>query len=686
MAAIDTWVLDGIDLTATNFSMMEFTADPPEAKPEWLTGADSEWEALAREPKHMNRLITMRLRVRPQASMNAALDQVGSIVDKFRAASRDNDGIELVWTPANSTRTVTFDVLQGEIKELPISMEGQGRSWLMQRPIITVEMKAKPYYRYPETLTTNAAAATPIVTQEITGVTGDVPALGRLIVTDNAAQGRKEAEWGLEGRTYNAATSLIIDSDSMVVANYAGSQTTRTGAYDPNASGNNVIRASVVLNDPVPICNTGVLAHVGSFRVWVRMWPSRTTHNVRLKWRVADGEYTQNPWAGLPMFPAGIESPVWTGQWVELDLGIITIPTVTAGTQGWDGIVEAFENASPLSSSGTVDIDYLLLVPVDEGYGRAVASYSFSRGVTAGYDQFTGTTNGSNLNARTAPLGGSWATSGATNDFTFADPSGSIVSETIARSTTSDSTYRYAILGTTNYSRVAVSSDFLVENTTIASGVVYQGVTARWTDASNWFGATMIRSTTVNEFALLKTLAGSQTTVKSTPVASPPGDGEWFQIQLVVLTNGRVWARLGMVQSTMVWWIAELQMFDSDLASGTLATGKPGVHEANTGTTAGFRLADNIVVSQPTDDSFLVASGEAIHFRHDKVIREGAGGSAYFGQSVDYRGTRFLVPPGTSRVAVKARRQDQRLQAMDNVTDSTAIQVGITSRGLVVPR
>jgi hypothetical protein len=196
----------------------------------------------------------------------------------------------------------------------------------------------------------------------------------------------------------------------------------------------------------------------------------------------------------------------------------------------------------------------------------------------------------------------------------------------------------------------------------------------------------MIRSTTVNEFALLKTLAGSQTTVKSTPVASPPGDGEWFQIQLVVLTNGRVWARLGMVQSTMVWWIAELQMFDSDLASGTLATGKPGVHEANTGTTAGFRLADNIVVSQPTDDSFLVASGEAIHFRHDKVIREGAGGSAYFGQSVDYRGTRFLVPPGTSRVAVKARRQDQRLQAMDNVTDSTAIQVGITSRGLVVPR
>ena len=59
---------------------------------------------------------------------------------------------------------------------------------------------------------------------------------------------RRHVEWGLE--KVQSAHALLIDSDSLTVGSgYAGSQTTRTGAYDPDATGNNVIRAALIASN-----------------------------------------------------------------------------------------------------------------------------------------------------------------------------------------------------------------------------------------------------------------------------------------------------------------------------------------------------------------------------------------------------------------------------------------------------
>jgi hypothetical protein len=124
----------------------------------------------------------------------------------------------------------------------------------------------------------------------ITGVPGDATAEGRLLVS-GTAQDMRYIEWGLESLYYNPATSLLVDSDDMVTTGYAGVQTTQTGAYDPNATGNNVIRATL-LSTPLVLCSTGNLAHVGVFRVKARVGATTVSGDtspvgeyIRLSWQ-----------------------------------------------------------------------------------------------------------------------------------------------------------------------------------------------------------------------------------------------------------------------------------------------------------------------------------------------------------------------------------------------------------------
>ena len=260
---------------------MELNVDPPPSRPEWISAADSEGAALVRQPLHENRKITMKLRITPQASMNAALDQLGAIQDKIRKASATVDGIALVWTPANSTRSVTFDVLAGQIQEMPITLSDDGWSWFKQRPIFTIELTAKPYWRGVEVLTSTASSSTPFTTIEVANVPGDVPALGRLIVTDTASQNRRHIEWGLENQYYNSGLSLLIDSDNMVTSGFSGAQATVTGAYDPNATGNNAITISAVSGEVAAVCGTGNQSHIGVYRVKARVQgPTAGSENV----------------------------------------------------------------------------------------------------------------------------------------------------------------------------------------------------------------------------------------------------------------------------------------------------------------------------------------------------------------------------------------------------------------------
>jgi hypothetical protein len=666
MPPTESWVLDSLPLTSGSFTLMELNADPPRQRPDWITAADSEAAALIRQPLYENRTITMKLRVSPQPSMNTALDRLGALVDKLQAASATGGGIDLVWTPSGATRSCTFDVLAGEITGMPIALSGDGYSWILGSPIITISLTCHPYWHGTETLTSTASSSTPFVTLEISSVTGDVQALGRIIITDTATQSRRHVEWGLEGPlTYNASTSLLVDSDDMVTSGFGGSQATTSGAYDPNASGNNSVSCPLYSN-AVAVCGVGNLSHVGTFRVKARINPAFATMEVRFSWRAGDGPMSANAWT------TGVAA------WCEVDLGTISIPTATVGTQRWTGQIEA---RSPGGLGGSLVIDYLTLVPCLDGYGKARATYSYSAGVMTGEDSFLSTTAGNALNARVAPLGGTWATSGDATDFVFADNFNVADSvESIVRSTSvAETSGRFAILGATSYtdSQIDVRSRIAAGS---ASGLE-QSLILRWTDANNHLRMVVpdLNGGTVR----IEQVVASVVTVLATTTWDRAFYSTSYRLRLIAFASGRV---IGQIMSDGGSLIADMQTSATVIATGgTLQTGKPGLRDRSMGTLALTRYFTQISVSTPVPEPIVLYSGRNMQIRYDDVLRQDSTGT-YSGRPPSYRGSRFLVPVGTSRVLVKARRNDIEVALDSNVTDALQIQIGWTPRGLAVPR
>lgn len=654
-------------IPASPLRMEELDLTPPAAKPDWVGGAFSEAQLLNDVPLHENRVITIKVRVDWDGSytQDQAFDEIGKLIDRIQAAPRKREGIPLQWTSSNSTRAILFDVLMGEVTGMPISWQ-ENPGWFFASPLLEVKLTCKPYGRdTAETFTSATSTATPILTQEVTAG-GDVPAEGRLIITDNATQARRDVEWGLESaETYDSSTALIIDSDALATSGFSGSGSTRTGAYDPGAAGNSVIRQTTVGSVPTAMCGTGTQSHIGSYRVWARVYMTTSDVSVRFAWRVGDSQYSRNAWATSPT--GG------TNEWVELDLGTIIVQEAITGTSRWDGRVEMKTSAG----TATVDLDYLMLVPTTHGYGRTRAVFTYSPGVVSAYDDFESMTLAAALNSRAAPLGGSWATSGAATDFTCV----TVVNKTVSRSTTSDAGARYAILGSTNYTDVEVSA---VTNVSVApaSGSNLRYVIARYVDSSNFLYLAYANTGTGGgvPYLLLSCIVGSSPVAYRTLQLPQYG---FVRLRLIAYASGLA---VGQAVDSSGNILAETQLFSSVLATGgTLATGKPGIADQNGSTTALARYYDEVNVGAPAQDPTVIFSGRIQQIRYDDTLRQETAG-LFYGTATGYRGTRFYVPPGTGRVGVVARRVDRENAAVDNVTDSTTILIGTRDRFLAVPR
>src|SRR4029079_3039469 len=202
-----------------------------------------------------------------------------------------------------------------------------------------------------------------------------------------------------------------------------------------------------------------------------------------------DGPFRQNLWVNCHMI----------GSWIELDLGIISVPVKASGTQRWVGFVEAYTD----TPADTLDVDYLVLVPAAEGYGKARSVGSLATAAVNGYDDFTTLAGAGALNTRVAPAGGTWATSGVATDFVgSSSPTGSAL-----RSTVSEATPRLAILGSTNYtdSQVEIWSQY---SSAFTPGV-YSAASARYVAASNYLYAVWIATTPpyLDSFRIIQVVA-----------------------------------------------------------------------------------------------------------------------------------------------------------------------------------
>lgn len=660
-SSLEQLVLDGLALNdSSTFDLLEFEALPPAQRPDWISAADSEWAALLRDPFYENRIVTCKLAIRQQTTVDLALDKIGQIRDKLAKASKTTDGIALAWTPANSTRTVTFDVLAGNVSDLPITPQS---GWFQRAPTVTIELTCKPFWRGTETLTSPATTSTPFVTLEVANVPGDAPALGRLIITDPNVSARRHVEWGLENQYYVAggSQSLLLDSDNLTTTGFAGAGATRTGAYDPNATGNNVVRITLAPFNSA-VVGTGNQPHVGTFKVKARVYYAPTgtyagAASVRFSWQAGSGSFTANDWA----------TPTIINDFSELDLGYITIPPVTAGTQRWTGRVEAKTTAT----GDVLDVDYLILIPVLEGYGKIRAVYRDQPGALVARDEFTSIVSGSALNGRVAPSGGTWATSGSTTDFS----GGAVIPDTVQRATVSDASARLAILGTTNYADTNVLVDFQNSSLTGVSGTI-----ARYVDASNYLWAQLHWDTFW--FVIYQSVAGTVTQLNAVNV---PGIAvnTVYQIRLIAYATGYVIAQLVSDNGTVLGQIGASS--SAVVTGGALATGKPGIRDQNASATAATRIYGGLFAATPAAEPVAINLNQSLEIRSTETLMEDGSGT-YYGSPPSYVGSRFIVPTGTSRVIAKARRGDVDMWADGLVTDSTTIQVAYTPRGLVVPR
>jgi hypothetical protein len=214
---------------------------------------------------------------------------------------------------------------------------------------------------------------------------------------------------------------------------------------------------------------------------------------------------------------------------------------------------------------------------------------------------------------------------------------------------------------------------------------VEYGAIVRWTDSSNYARATIYYAAPgLQEIKITQVVAGVSTVLASA-TADIVAESDYYVIRVGVSTSGRIGMFLLNQAKTVTFAGAEASA--TALATGgALDDGKPGIYDRSTssGTTV-TRYFDNFSVLTGAAEPIVIYSGQSLEVRHDDTVREDSTGT-YYGRPQFYRGSRFVVPVGTSRVLVKARRNDIDAATDGNVTDATQIQVGVTSRGLVVPR
>jgi hypothetical protein len=480
----------------------------------------------------------------------------------------------------------------------------------------------------------------PGVTLIVPGVAGDVPAEGRLTVTDRANKVRRWTEYGIQSRYTDLTQPLFIDSSSFVLTGFNGITNTSSGMY-----GSNVVQAGAGSGIvPIAIAGLGDQGHVGVYRVKARVI---NVDYLRLAWKVGDGPLMRNAWA---------VSNQADRMWHELDLGTIEIPEARYGAQRWTGQLEVFVG-------GANEIDYVQLIPVGEGYGKARSPITFQ--VINSFlflDQF-GTGGGGTLGTTAG-----WTALGSTDFATN-------TTLQVAESSLGVNTFRL------DQSGAAITSDVLVQvdQMTDSLNSTRMGVAVRIVDTANYL---LVRvAANAQQLVVEKVVGGVDTTILQEDVAGPVINA-YYTLRAQVDSDGRV----------AVWYYPKgyspgnpYVAADSDLATGgPLATGRCGLAESNT--SGGTRYYDYFLVSLPSTDAVMYPR-ERVEFRWDGTYRYDASGT-YQGPVPERRGGDLYVPEAgsegrTARVYVRAARNDLEEYEDSPYGDDTQVQLAYRPRYLL---
>jgi hypothetical protein len=647
-----------------------FSWQPARKLLEWVKAADGDGSRLVRPPTHENAVLNYTVRIDDAGDMDATLDVLGELVDKLQAAERTSAGggrgLELLYTPAGSERTGTIYVQAGEIEDLPHDHES---GWFFGRPEIKIRLDCHPFIFSDEKVYPAAPTTSSLPLHELTvpDVGGDVAAEARLTFTDMAGQLREYVRWFLDDQL---TTPLLIDSDQMVVTGMGGVQMNIAGAYDNPVSGNNAIRGAVA-STPSAVCSTAELSHVGVLATLLRFYAHSDDVQVRLAYRVGRGQWTTLPWVSAPT----------SGKWCEVDLGRATVSAAAAGTQGFTARFEAkCDNVS------AIDIDFAILgsVGVVGGGTARETSEIQTPAVFAARDefnQFQGVLTGKlpSVGPAWAALAGSDAT-----DYNVDDDAHDVRrTSTLDTGSFAAGTFAGRAVGfPLSLGSVIFASNFWVSH--FVSGISF-GHVVRAVNGSN-FMLVSLDATGDGQRTLLsiyKVIGGALASGVGTEIPGlVPGTVNGRLTTEVIGTRVRIFYAATPTATPV------LVMRHSDPVLGTtLASGGVYLWDQNLLSDASTRVSDNVAAWVP-DPAAVCFPNQSIEYRGfgpDAALREDPTGT-YSGQPAEYRGARFALPPGTSRIAVMARRNDINVLSSEGGADAAQLQVAYRERHLVVPR
>ena len=454
--------------------------------------------------------------------------------------------------------------------------------------------------------------------------------------------------------TSTRGASLIIDSDDVTLV--GGAQTTQAGAYDPNATGNNVVSMTAI-NVPATMVASPDTALVGTFRVKARFYLADLNGRVRVSYRTGDGPVQSN----------SFKTPVVSGAWHEIDLGEISLDAVTRGPQR--SVI--YIDAKSVSGTSVVKWDHLQLIP-SRRYGKARGIVPASASSTiAGFDGFN-QAGSPNLSGATPDIGSAWSGAGSANDWTV-DSTNAWARRTAVSDTAG--TGRREFLGGTQ-SAVSLYGEFASTGPLFL--IQHLGLVVRYVNATNWATLTITNN---GALRLRKSIAGTVTSIWAYGSFRPTAQSLTSLPLAVSVSADGVWAvsAAGAQLATGT---------DADFATGgTLASGSQGIYDEYTSAIAQTRTADNVSVYVPPVAGRVVYSGQSIDIDSASTQRRDAAGLNR-GEPVFYRGSRFYVDPSgddgrVSRLAVKMRRVDVDREADANIADNQTIAVSVRPRYLL---
>ena len=511
----------------------------------------------------------------------------------------------------------------------------------------------------------NDESTLPCVRFTTAGVQGNVPALGRLIVTERQAVDQFRLLWGLRSRYYDAAATAALFYEAEGRTVLIGAAGALAGASGGQAAVHGLI-ASTGFQAVLSTQASGGgahLTHTGTYRVMARV-QATGNGSLELTADYAEGDRIQRVPTGKTFVPT---SP---GQYELADLGCVRL------TRGlWEGRILARRTSPGVSVS--LSVDCLFLIPVAEGAGQVYGRPALSPpSVLTLLD--TADAGGAVAVTGNGPygIGSVYAGGGDADDFAYT------ATGLIQRAFTSDSggfqAGRY-VWSPTSLTMTAVQVDFLASAANVSA--LRQGVVARAANATNAVIAYYRWPVSTFGTLNLEHASGGASTVYSVNAPALLA-GTWYTLTLYVDTVGRFAVYLNAQGAQLGDPL--LTGVDAALATGeTRAAGFTGLFDGNSSASPVTRQYDNVRSWAPPLDAALFASRQ-LEVRSSDVRRQDAAGTTWGAPGKD--GDYLLIPPAgpdnrTCEIIVKASRANPGDGGIDDIRAALAY----TPRHLVVP-